>query len=290
MSYRPTRCAFSLLELLVTVTLVALLAGAAVVYLGEEGDKARLVRARNDLSRFQKEVQARALRAPNYHFKTLAEALGRNEPPMDPWGNPYVLMHGQAGYTYRPELTYWSDRATDALFASGTEGENGEVLQAHRILSAGPNQQFFQEQGKAHFDAQADDLSVQLKLGKPRSRSQGAGVGAASVDLGVVTVDSLEVKLNPFDHGNEDGDRIQFLLNGDVVDADHSLKILPGTFLSLTVKPGINSLVMVALNEGDSPPNTASLTITDGLGGSNTVHWSLRQGGRAILQIKAPNS
>lgn len=282
------RAAFSVIELAISAAIVALLASAAFLVIGEEPQEARIVRARNELSRMAREVQGRSLTAPNYHFDTLTQALGLTEPPLDPWGHPYVLMHGQAGYDYRPEKTYWSDGVTDALFAPGTAGESGQILSAHWIVSAGPNEAFYQHRPEGSYDPEVDDLKVALKLGKP-ILAQGPVQQEYFESLGTVRALSGKLVLLPYDFGIPDGDRVRFVLNGTPVVEDFLLTSYPGGRLEIALEPGLNVLGVVALNEGSEPPNTASMAFENiALGGSDTVTWSLRKGGSGVVHIEAP--
>lgn len=292
MLIRRGRRAFSLLELALSAAIVAMLASMAFLFLGDEGPEAYLARARMELSSMAREVQARSLRAPNYHFDTLAQALGRREPPLDPWGNPYVLMHGQSGSSYRPELTYWRDGVTDALYAPGQEGEAGDTLLTHYIVSAGPNVAFHRYQAAGTYDPEEDDLSVPVKLGKPSlKRRGGSDLPTDEGLLGTHSSPTSSTTVQIYDHGSEDGDRVRFLLNGTLVEESITLRNFPGTTLDLSLQPGTNTVSVQAHNEGSEPPNTASMRFGgSGFSGGATYRWTLKRGGIAQVQVLAPGS
>ncbi|WP_100615758.1 hypothetical protein [Confluentibacter citreus] len=89
------------------------------------------------------------------------------------------------------------------------------------------------------------------------------------------------------DHGAVDGDLIQVRVNDDVVLAR---VFLTNSFsgLKLDLKPGINKIDFVALNQGESGPNTAEFIVVDDAGNVvSSNQWNLATGVKAtIILIK----
>lgn len=82
------------------------------------------------------------------------------------------------------------------------------------------------------------------------------------VGLTNVTVSQREVELVLYDNGRSvDGDRVQLTVNGKVILADHTLTG-EGTTVPITLDEGANQIVILALNEGDSSPNTVAVSIS----------------------------
>lgn len=87
------------------------------------------------------------------------------------------------------------------------------------------------------------------------------------------------------DHQVVDGDRIRVLVNDEVVIYD---TMLEGHFkgLHLPLKDGINKVDFVALNQGDSGPNTAELHVYDDDGNLvSSNEWNLLTGYKATIVI-----
>ncbi len=80
-----------------------------------------------------------------------------------------------------------------------------------------------------------------------------------------VNVNSNTVNLSFADYSAEDGDIIDVYLNGDKVIS--SLTILNNPkFYTFTINSGTNTLVVIALNEGSSSPNTCQVQVNNGSG------------------------
>lgn len=87
------------------------------------------------------------------------------------------------------------------------------------------------------------------------------------------------------DHGAVDGDLIQVRVNDDVVMAS---VFLTGGFkgLKLDLKPGFNKIDFVALNQGESGPNTAEFQVVDDLGNLVSANrWNLATGVKATIIV-----
>lgn len=87
------------------------------------------------------------------------------------------------------------------------------------------------------------------------------------------------------DHQVVDGDRIRVLVNDEIVIYD---TMLEGHFkgLHLPLEVGINKVDFVALNQGDSGPNTAELHVYDDDGNLvSSNEWNLLTGYKATIVI-----
>ena len=82
-----------------------------------------------------------------------------------------------------------------------------------------------------------------------------------------------------------DGDRVNVLLNGEIVAENVLLR--PGfTILDIPMEVGFNKIVFVALNQGQSGPNTAQLRIVDDSGNIQTNKvWNLLTGVKASVVV-----
>jgi len=105
------------------------------------------------------------------------------------------------------------------------------------------------------------------------------------MDFGIINSNSKTIGFMFRDHMAFDGDRVNVLLNGEIIAENVLLR--PGfTTLDVPMKVGFNKIVFVALNQGQSGPNTAQLRITDDNGKllSNNV-WNLLTGVKASVII-----
>lgn len=104
-----------------------------------------------------------------------------------------------------------------------------------------------------------------------------------------VRVSQRNIDLDLRDKGNAiDGDHIQIALNGEIALEDHTLTE-EGTIVSLNLKRGSNQIVIVALNEGTSSPNTVEVAISHVVEGSSVqVSDGLHTGEQAEFNIRAP--
>lgn len=87
------------------------------------------------------------------------------------------------------------------------------------------------------------------------------------------------------DHGYTDGDIIQVLVNDDIV---HPRVYLTGGFkgFKLDLQPGFNKIDFLALNQGESGPNTAEFRVVDDLGNLvSSNQWNLATGVKATIII-----
>ena len=103
--------------------------------------------------------------------------------------------------------------------------------------------------------------------------------------LGELETESKYIIIKCRDHEYVDGDRIKLLLNNIVIQANITLT---GSYytIDIDIEEGYNNIEFVALNEGESSPNTAQLSVFDenGVNLSNNK-WLLRTGYKARLVV-----
>lgn len=105
--------------------------------------------------------------------------------------------------------------------------------------------------------------------------------------LGNFAITGNKANIRCRDHEYPDGDRVRVFVNGTVYIID---LLLTGNFKSFDVplEPGINKIEFVALNQGESGPNTAEFQVFDDNGVLvSSKKWNLLTGVTAtILLIK----
>ncbi|MFV0540257.1 MAG: hypothetical protein ACK5MZ_03340 [Aestuariibaculum sp.] len=87
------------------------------------------------------------------------------------------------------------------------------------------------------------------------------------------------------DHGAVDGDLIQVLVNDDIV---QSRVFLSGGYrgFKLDLQPGFNKIDFLALNQGESGPNTAEFRVVDDQGILVSENrWNLAKGVKATIIV-----
>jgi hypothetical protein len=101
--------------------------------------------------------------------------------------------------------------------------------------------------------------------------------------LGEHRVDTKFVNIVCRDHQYPDGDRVQILLNGAVVKSN---LLLTGSYRRVEVNlvDGKNTVDIVALNQGESGPNTAEFVVYDDKGNMiSSKEWNLLTGVKATI-------
>lgn len=286
----PRRAAFTVIELIVTLMIVSTLTAAAVLYLGDEGDEARITRAKAELASLRRRVQAAILKAPGYHVDTLEQALEVDEPPLDPWGRPYLLMHAGLEYPYDPDEAFWTDGTTDALYAAEPAGACSGGMggtSTHWIISPGPGGAFLDGALQGPEAAALDDLKVMVKLGPPAGSAPGLAP-PPPVDGRALRVRRTDITLRIYDPGAIDGERVSVALNGAPVGADLTLGGPPGSPLALALSPGPNTVAVTATGVGSNPPCTFRLAFSDLAGPDTGGAVSLRLGQTLAVAVEAP--
>ncbi|MDO7581382.1 MAG: hypothetical protein MUQ91_03015 [Flavobacteriaceae bacterium] len=87
------------------------------------------------------------------------------------------------------------------------------------------------------------------------------------------------------DHEVADGDRVRILYNDREVEAN---VLLQERFkrLNIDLIPGFNKIEFIALNQGESGPNTAEVRVYDNVGGLIMANqWNLATGNKATLIV-----
>ena len=81
--------------------------------------------------------------------------------------------------------------------------------------------------------------------------------------VGSIVATSKQVVLAIWDDAVEDGDSISININGEWIAKGFPVKKIP-QFITVTLKPGGNTINFIADNLGSIPPNTSVLEIIDG--------------------------
>ncbi len=101
--------------------------------------------------------------------------------------------------------------------------------------------------------------------------------------LGEHNVDTKFVNIVCRDHQYPDGDRVQILINGVVI--KHSLTLTSSyRRVEVDLVDGKNTVDIVALNQGESGPNTAEFVVYDDVGNViSSKEWNLLTGVKATI-------
>ncbi|MDG5491978.1 hypothetical protein [Psychroserpens sp. SPM9] len=107
----------------------------------------------------------------------------------------------------------------------------------------------------------------------------------ADVFLGDIKSNGTFVRIVCRDHEYPDGDMVRVFVNDDIV--------VPAMVLSsgykgfnVTLNPGVNKIVFLALNQGDSGPNTAEFLVYNDKGDLvSSKKWNLLTGVKATVNV-----
>ncbi|WP_178988788.1 hypothetical protein [Winogradskyella schleiferi] len=101
--------------------------------------------------------------------------------------------------------------------------------------------------------------------------------------LGEHNVDTKFVNIVCRDHQYPDGDRVQILINGIIV--KHSLTLTSSyRRVEVDLADGKNTVDIIALNQGESGPNTAEFVVYDDKGNViSSKEWNLLTGVKATI-------
>jgi general secretion pathway protein G len=121
-----SRKGFSLIELMIVVTIIAMLAGGVALYLFGALGEARQATAKKDIAQFQTAIGLYRMKAGKFpdSLEELTKPLeGQTEAymkevPKDPWQKEYQYEKREGGYVIR---------SLGADGAEGGEGENADV-------------------------------------------------------------------------------------------------------------------------------------------------------------------
>ena len=107
------------------------------------------------------------------------------------------------------------------------------------------------------------------------------------MNLTDVTVDRRDVTITVWDHGAEDGDIISIYLNGKVLKSNLKLTKKKQSF-QVKLSGGQNRFEVEAVNEGSTPPNTATVEISNVTKGKSSQVYERKTGQRANMNLTAP--
>ena len=99
-----------------------------------------------------------------------------------------------------------------------------------------------------------------------------------------VTVSKRTITVTFWDHGTEDGDIINILLNGQVIQGGITLTKAPRS-INITINDSNAVFGVQAVNEGKYPPNTASVRFSDVTTGKPVQVYSIKSGQKADMSI-----
>ena len=103
--------------------------------------------------------------------------------------------------------------------------------------------------------------------------------------LGDLETNSDYIVIKCRDHEYVDGDRIRLMLNGAVIHPNISLSSVFYT-VDIDLVEGYNNIDFIALNEGESSPNTAQLVVIDEFGKPlSNKKWLITTGYKAKLVV-----
>lgn len=94
---------------------------------------------------------------------------------------------------------------------------------------------------------------------------------------------SPEVYLELWDGGNVDQDSLSVRVNGVLVSEPFAITA-ERRRIAIRLQPGVNRLAIRALNEGVQPPNSARISLEDGIGRHTLISY-LKSGQEAIITI-----
>ena len=103
--------------------------------------------------------------------------------------------------------------------------------------------------------------------------------------LGDLETNSEYIIIKCRDHEYVDGDRIRLMINGAVIHPNISLSSI-FYVVDVDLDDGYNNIDFIALNEGDSSPNTAQLIVLDEFGKQlSNKKWLISTGYKAKLVV-----
>lgn len=132
-------------------------------------------------------------------------------------------------------------------------------------------------------DLYEDNINKRLK--GPQREPKISDEYKNDMDFGEFRTSSGKITIACRDHMMYDGDRVQILLNGEVLSDNTLLESQFKTF-TITLKEGFNKIEFVALNQGAAGPNTAELKVFDENGNVMLSNiWNLLTGVKAKAML-----
>lgn len=145
----------------------------------------------------------------------------------------------------------------------------------------------FKESEKPFSMTESDGLKSPSEIYEKRWKKEAAkgGIIRTMSDqfLGEHKVDTKFVNIVCRDHEYPDGDRVQILLNGYIVKSN---LLLTSSYrrVEVDLSEGKNTVDIVALNQGESGPNTAEFVVYDDKGKViSSKEWNLLTGVKATI-------
>jgi hypothetical protein len=93
------------------------------------------------------------------------------------------------------------------------------------------------------------------------------------------------LKLKAWDNGGVDGDRISIMVNGKYCLKNYTLDSIPKVVEMRLPDKEVDTIAVIALNEGTSPPNTAMIVIAS-LSEQYSVEMRARQNEVRIIYLR----
>lgn len=175
-------------------------------------------------------------------------------------GNPLLIKE--------PDNAFLKNMGTDKTYSFEKEKPQGKALDMQ------PDEKFLDP---------AEDYLRRLKT--PQEREKSAPNFKEDQYLGDLRSDGKFVRIIMRDHEHPDGDLIQVLVNDEVV---HPSILLETQFkvVQLDLDPGFNKIDFLALNQGESGPNTAEVRVFEEDGSLVAAkRWNLATGVKATYIV-----
>ena len=117
-------------------------------------------------------------------------------------------------------------------------------------------------------EGDAEPMNIPVKKGLPQSAD--SSILVASDTAQELSFAGRKIKISVWDDGKIDGDKITMVLNGHLILENHVLDSSTKVVEIKLTENKIDTLQVIALNEGNIPPNTAAVKVDDG-----TEHYNI---------------
>lgn len=274
LSSPPSRRGFSLTEIMVVLALVGVLTGVSTFFLGESAEEGAEISVQSELERLSRALQAKSLTVPGYDFPSLAAALSAKEAPIDPWGQPYLLLHPTRREDTQDRDPLWPYPERDQIYREGP-GPHPPGIQVHILLSTGPDRML----DTVADPAGGDDRWVELKLGRP------------VLDPGSSSNPPLQGPPGPWnfecwDQAAQDQDQISVYLDGTPLGSNLNLSATKLQSLGQALGVGTHELRIEAKSEGSLSSVTPGLRVRLPSGAVQSFAWSAPQGSSRSFSLE----